>query len=220
VSRGDGCSNRNRRIYELPTEITCRVAGVILAAGSSSRIGQVKQLLPYRGKPILDWVVENALRSSLHHVVVVLGHAVEQIREAVDFRDVSVVVNQLHDQGQSTSLRKGLAAVPADAVGVMFILADQPRVSPQIINALIEGYCRTKAPIVIPTYRSRRGNPVIIDRAFFGRLESLAGDVGARVLFEEYAEQIEEIEIEDDSIHCDLDTWDDYQELKDREGDR
>ena len=198
----------------MPRKKDCRVAGVILAAGGSSRIGQVKQLLAFRETTLLGQVIENAAGSLLDEVVVVLGHAAERIRQTVTLEHVRVVVNEAHEQGQSTSLRAGLSAVSEDTDGVMFILGDQPLVGAEVMNALIEGYCHARAPIVLPTHRGRRGNPVVIDRALFPRVESLTGDTGARVLFQEYAEEIVEVDVDDDSIHFDLDTWEDYQKLK------
>lgn len=199
-------------------ERDCRVAGVILAAGSSSRIGEVKQLLGFRQTTLLGQVVENANGCLLDEVILVLGHGADEIRKALRFEGVRVVINEAHAQGQSTSLRAGLSDVSEDTDAVMFILGDQPLVGSEVMNALIDGYCRTRAPIVLPTHRGRRGNPVVIDRTLFARVESITGDVGARVLFQEYAEEIVEIDVEDDSIHFDLDTWEDYQKLLDREG--
>ena len=199
-------------------ERDCRVAGVILAAGSSSRIGEVKQLLGFRQTTLLGEVIKNASRSLLDEVILVLGHGADEIRKALRFEGVRVVINEAHAQGQSTSLRAGLSDVSEDTDAVMFILGDQPLVGSEVMNALIDGYCRTRAPIVLPTHRGRRGNPVVIDRTLFARVESITGDVGARVLFQEYAEEIVEIDVEDDSIHFDLDTWEDYQKLLDREG--
>ncbi len=201
-------------------ERDCRVAGVILAAGSSSRIGEVKQLLGFRQTTLLGEVIKNASRSLLDEVILVLGHGADDIRKALRFEGVRVVINEEHVQGQSTSLRAGLSNVSEDTDAVMFILGDQPLVGSEVMNALIDGYCRTRAPIVLPTHMGRRGNPVVIDRTLFARVESITGDVGARVLFQEYAEEIVEIDVEDDSIHFDLDTWEDYEELKGREGSR
>jgi len=204
----------------LPKKRDCRVAGVILAAGSSSRIGRVKQLLAFRETTVLGQVIENAAGSVLDTVILVLGHGAEEIQKVVRLEGVTMVMNEAHALGQSTSLRAGLSAVSAKTGGVMFILGDQPLVGPDVMNSLIDGYSRTRAPIVLPTHQGRRGNPVVIDRTLFARIESLTGDLGARVLFEEYAEAIVEIETEDDSIHFDLDTWDDYRNLLDREGSR
>ncbi len=196
----------------------CRVTGVILAAGSSKRIGEVKQLLPFRETTLLGQVIENTTGSNLDEVIVVLGHAAEQIRKTVKLEGVRVVINEAHEEGQSTSLRAALSVVSRDTDAAMFILGDQPLVGREIMNVLLEGYCHRRAVIVLPTHLGRRGNPVVIDRGLFSRIESLTGDVGARVLFEEYAEDIEEVEVDDDSIHFDLDTWGDYEELMRREG--
>jgi len=204
----------------LPKRRSCRVVGIILAAGSSSRIGEIKQLLAFRGTTLLGQVIGNATGSRLDEVVVVLGHGADEIRTELNLEGVRVVMNEAHALGKSTSLRAGLSAVSEDMDGVMFVLGDQPLVSPEVMNSLIDGYCRTRAPIVLPTHRGRRGNPVVIDRTLFPRIESLTGDVGARALFKEYAEATVEIEIEDDSIHFDLDTEEDYRELLGREGRR
>jgi molybdenum cofactor cytidylyltransferase len=204
----------------LPKKRDCKITGIILAAGSASRIGRIKQLLAFRETTLLGQVIENAVGSLLDEVVVVLGHGADEIQRAVRLEGARVVLNEVYAQGQSTSLRAGLSALATETDAVMFILGDQPLVAPEVMNALIEGYCRTKAPIVLPTYRGRRGNPVVIDRGLFPQVESLTGDTGARVLFQGYAEEIVEIDVDDDSIHFDLDTWEDYEELKGREGGR
>ena len=204
----------------MPRKSDCKLTGVILAAGSSSRIGQVKQLLAFRETTVLGQVIENAVGSLLDEVILVLGHGADEIQKAVRVEGVRVVINEAYALGQSTSLRAGLSAVVTDTDAVMFILGDQPLVGPEVMNALIDGYCRTRAPIVLPTHRGRRGNPAVVDRTLFSRVESLTGDVGARVLFQEYADEIVEIDVDDDSIHFDLDAWEDYEELKAREGGR
>jgi len=196
-----------------------RISGIILAAGRSERIDRIKQILPFRGTTILGKVVENALGSCLHEVIVVLGHAAEEIKQAVDFAGAEVVVNKNYLLGQSASLRVGLSAVSGDSAAVLFILGDQPLVSAGVIDALAEKYRQQKAPFVIPTYRGKRGNPVLIDRAVFPRLESLEGDVGARVLFDEYIHDLREIEMGDEHIAFDVDTLDDYARLKEMDTD-
>ncbi len=195
----------------------CRVAGIILAAGESSRMHRIKQLLPFRGKPLLAHVLENAARSSLSEVIVVLGSYVGKIRRAVDFAsfpNVRVIFNRNWHKGQSASLQAGLAAVSADCEGAVCLLGDQPLVDAGIIDTLIQEFDRTKAPLVIPTCGGRRGNPVVIHRALFPRLRSLAGDLGARALFAEYTAQIAVIEVAHHGIHFDIDTWQDYLRLK------
>lgn len=193
----------------------CRVAGVILAAGKSTRMGRIKALLPFRGKPILGCVVDHARRSFLNQIIVVLGSASDQIQQGVDLKQVRLLINKHYDEGQSTSLKTGLSGISEETDAVVFILGDQPLIGPEVINALIEGFRRTSAPFVIPTFEGKRGNPVLIDRTVFHRISQLKGDVGARALFNEYEDEIEEIEVKNHGILFDLDTWDDYEKLKD-----
>lgn len=194
-----------------------KISGIILAAGKAARMDKVKQLLPFRGTTILGRVVENALGSSLHEVIVVLGHALEDIRRVIDFGHATIAVNADYISGQSTSLRTGLAAISSESAAALFILGDQPLIDPDVIDALVKCYRQQSAPFIIPTYQGKRGNPVLIDRAVFPRLESLEGDVGARILFDEYAHQICEIEMGDEDIMFDVDTLDDYARLQEME---
>ncbi len=194
-----------------------KVSGIILAAGKAARMDKVKQLLPFRDGTILGRIAQSALGSSLHEVIVVLGHAAEEIRRVIDFGRARIVINADYISGQSTSLRAGLSAISDESDAAVFILGDQPLVGPDVIDALVKCYHQQSAPIIIPTYQSKRGNPVLIDRAVFPRLESLQGDVGARILFDEYADQLHEIEMGDEYIAFDVDTPDDYARLREME---
>ncbi len=191
-----------------------RVAGIILAAGSSSRMGRPKQLLAFQGKTILDNVVFNALHSELAQVIVVLGHGAPTIQKQVDFTSVHVVVNKDYAVGQSSSLKKGVVAVADCCEGAMFLLGDQPLVSHETINKLIHAFRSALSPIVIPFCKGKRGNPVIIHRDLFPQIDTLTGDAGARLLFDRYKESIMAVEIEDTGILFDVDTWKDFKELQ------
>jgi molybdenum cofactor cytidylyltransferase len=191
-----------------------KISGIILAAGRAERMDKVKQLLPFRETTILGQVIENALGSSLQEVIVVLGYEAEKIRQVIDFGSARIVVNADYSDGQSTSLKAGLSAISDDSTAALFILGDQPLVGSDVIDALVKCYRRQSAPIIIPTYGGRRGNPVLIDRGIFPRLESLEGDVGARILFDEYSHELREIEIGGEDIIFDVDTADDYAQLQ------
>lgn len=191
-----------------------QVTGIVLAAGKSSRMGRTKQLLPFRGQTVLECVVDNALASRLQRVIVVLGYQADVVGPLLKGRDVTVVFNPLYESGQSSSLNAGLRAVTEEAEGVLFLLGDQPLVTPQTINRILNAYKASPAtPIVLPVYEGKRGNPVLFSRATFPRLETLNEDHGARPLFEEYAGHIVTVPVADSSIHFDVDTEEDYQRL-------
>jgi molybdenum cofactor cytidylyltransferase len=190
-----------------------KIAGIILAAGASSRMGRTKQLLPLRGQTILECVVDNALASSLDRIIVVLGHKAVEIEQLVASRGVATIHNHLYAKGQSTSLKAGLRALSEEFDAALFLLGDQPLVGPQIINQILAAYQASPSPIVLPVFNGKRGNPALFSRETFSRIMALKEDRGARPLFEEYAEHILKLPVSDPAIHFDIDTEEDYRQL-------
>jgi len=190
-----------------------KVAGIVLAAGSSRRMGQPKQLLPFRGRTVIERVVENALASSLQRVFVVLGHEAERIKPLLEQKNVTTVINSAYETGQSSSLKAGLNAIPANFDAALFLLGDQPLVTAETIDLIMAGFADSHAPIVIPTFDGQRGNPVLFSRETFSLMDTLNGDCGARTLFQEYAGRIRSIEVQTPAILMDLDTEEDYRRL-------
>ncbi len=201
--------------------VTKKLAGVILAAGSAHRMGRIKQLLPFRGKPILDHVINNAQRSVLSETVLVLGHCSDLIQRELNFlnnshsnsSDIKIIINKEYRKGQSDSLKKGLEHISFDCDGAMFLLGDQPLVNETIINKLIYAFETSDLPIVIPYCNGKRGNPVIIARSLFFCLKSLTADTGARVLFKKLEHKILKVAVADQAILEDIDTKEDYDRL-------
>lgn len=189
------------------------VFGVILAAGSSSRLGRAKQLLPLGDRPVLAHTLANALAASLDGVIVVLGHAAETIKAQIDFGAATVAINERYAEGQSTSLHAGVAALPPDAAAAIFILGDQPLIGPAVHAALLAAYRRTDAPIIQPSYDGQRGNPVLLARALFPELLQVTGDQGARNVIRAHAAEVVAVPIPGTTPTDDLDTEDDYQRL-------
>ena len=183
----------------------------MLAAGESRRFGQPKQLLPVGGKTMLQHVVDIALDSPLEQVIVVLGCRAVEIGESIEGRPVQVVVNREWQSGLSSSLQAGLSAVKPAVDAVVFVLADQPGVTREVIAGLVERYRDTCAPIVIPTHQGRRGNPVLFAHSLFAKLMEVKGDQGGRQLIAEHGDDVEEIEVKTETIFADIDTPDDYQ---------
>lgn len=187
-------------------EVQNRTALVILAAGSSSRFGSAKQLALWQGQTFIERVVETAL--AVPHVaqtVVVLGAETERCRAILADKPVEVIINPRWAEGQSSSMRAGLATLADNITQVIFLLVDLPGLTPEIITALIERHRQTLAPLVWPEFEGRRGNPVLFDRALFAELGQISGDTGGRPLLQRYAAQAERVAVASPAILQDVD---------------
>ncbi len=189
-------------------------AGIILAAGASTRMGHAAQkpLLPWRGEPFIRHVARTALGAGLSPVVIVTGAHTAEIRAAVADLPVTLIHNSDWEAGQSTSVRCGLQVLP-DVIGsAIFLLADQPQIPIALVRKLIEQHARSLSPIVAPLIDDRRGNPVLFDRTTFADLQALTGDVGGRAVFAKYP--IVYVPWPDTNLLLDVDTPEDYQRLQ------
>jgi molybdenum cofactor cytidylyltransferase len=159
------------------------IAGIVLAAGSSSRLGRPKQLLPLQGEPLLRFTLQRILTTRLDVVYVVLGHRADEISGAIADLPVRIVLNPDAERGQSTSVLAGLQAVAAtEPDAVMFLLGDQPQVNPTVVNALIRRWQDTHAGVVAPRYADGIGNPILFDGGVLAEFTTLDGDTGARAI--------------------------------------
>jgi molybdenum cofactor cytidylyltransferase len=186
-----------------------QVAGLILAAGLSSRMAPANKLLvpDSNGVAMVARVADAVLGSRARPVVAVLGHQAAQVDEVLATRAVRTVVAPDFADGLSASLRAGLRAVPDDAAAVLVCLGDMPLVSSAMIDRLLDAYDGDEGRlIIVPTHRGQRGNPVLWDRRFFADMSALTGDTGARGLLSRYAEHVVEIEIGSDAVLRDFDT--------------
>jgi molybdenum cofactor cytidylyltransferase len=192
-----------------------RVSAILLAAGESCRMGEVNKLtLPVRGVPLLRHMVCTLLESELHEIVVVTGHQPETARALLQGLAVSLVDNHRYREGQMTSVYCGMQALREPCAGVMVCLSDQPLLSGGDINRLIHTFleqCPTS--VLVPVYRGRRGNPIILAHAH--REAILAGErnLGCRRLIEKNPDLVTPFEWDNDHVVFDLDTPSDYQRL-------
>lgn len=184
------------------------VAGLVLAAGRSTRMGTRNKLLePVRGQPMLRHAVEAQLASVASPVIVVTGHEREEVAAALAGLDVTLVHNPDFASGLASSVRVGLAALPEAAAGVVVSLGDMPNVTPQVIDRLAQVFAEQgEARAVVPTLLGQRGNPVLLARALFAEVAQLTGDQGARRLLDAAGEQIVEVPLDDPAIALDIDT--------------
>jgi molybdenum cofactor cytidylyltransferase len=188
-----------------------QIAAIILAAGGSDRMGRTKQLLSWRGEPLVRHVARAALDVGIDKVIIVVGAAGEEIKEVMNDLPVEFVDNPDWQLGQSSSIQAGLAALPGGIGAAIFLLADQPQVSTTLLRTLIEEHASILAPIIAPLVDGQRGNPVLFDRKTFTDLQTIRGDTGGRTLFSRYP--VDWIDWHDETILLDIDTDEDYQRL-------
>ncbi|MCX7669022.1 MAG: nucleotidyltransferase family protein, partial [Anaerolineae bacterium] len=191
-------------------EVWGRVAAVVLAAGQGRRFGALKQLLPWHGVPLVAHVADQALAcADVDRVFVTIGAGADDVRRGLAGRAVTCVPVPDWAAGQSRSVQAGLRAAQA-ASAVLFLLADQPGVSPALLSALIQRHRETLAPVVAPRYRGQRGNPVLFDRAVFAEFAALTGDIGARPLIQAHMHEIAWVDWPTPEILQDIDVAEDY----------
>lgn len=191
------------------TRATPRIAAIVLAAGRSSRFGGGNKLLVRGpdGRAMIARTVDNVLASHARPVIVVTGHAAEEVAEVLSARDVVLVHNPDHASGLASSIRAGIDALGDGTDGALIVLGDMPLVRPMVLDRLIDGFDPEPGrDIVVPTYQGVRGNPVLFGARFFPALRALAGDVGARALLAEHAAAVHEVAVADDGVLRDFDT--------------
>ncbi len=185
-----------------------RMAALVLAAGSSRRMGTINKLLiGIDGKPMVRHAVEAAQGAHLRPIVVVTGHERERVEAALAGLPVIFVHNPAYGEGLSSSLKAGIAALPPDIDAVLVCLGDMPRVSAGDMERIVDCFNPLEGrAIVVPTWNGKRGNPVLWAKRFFPAMREVAGDVGARALIGTYAELVAEIEMANDGVLTDIDT--------------
>jgi molybdenum cofactor cytidylyltransferase len=185
-----------------------QVGAVLLAAGRSRRMGGPNKLLAeIDGSPMVAHVARRLLASRARPIIAVLGNQADEVDAALGKLPVERARNPEFAGGLSTSLKRGIAALPTDLEGALICLGDMPLISGRHIDRLIAAFNPLEGrAIIVPTRRGKRGNPVLWARRFFAEMTELAGDVGAKHLIGEHAELLAEVEMDDDAILVDIDT--------------
>ena len=190
------------------------IAGLILAAGESSRMGQDKALLTYGGRTFLEIIVATLHEAGMERVGVVLGHHAEQIQGAVTLEGAEIVINRDYARGQTSSLQAGLRALESPSLeAIVLCLVDHPLVSADTVRRLVVSFRQSGAPLVIPTCRNQRGHPVLIGRALLEELKALSPDEGANTVIRKYRDATTFVEVGDEGILIDVDDPDAYRRL-------
>jgi molybdenum cofactor cytidylyltransferase len=186
------------------------IAAILLAAGESTRMGRLKQLLPWDGPPLVAWQVAQLRAAGAHHVIVVLGHAAKDIRPSVP-PEAEVAVNRDYKQGRATSLRCGAAIAPDDSEAVIVLSVDQPRPA-WLTRRLIERWREKGALIVSPRFSNGYGHPILLDGSLLPELRHVEdATLGLRGLIDRHLDRADSLLMVNDAVDVDLNTPPDYE---------
>lgn len=194
-----------------------KAAGVVLAAGGSSRFGIPKQLLFFKGKTFIENAIEASMAAGLSPIIVVLGNESDKIRDVISRfgSSIKIAINNQWQSGQSVSMRVAIPFI-ANSQSTLFLLTDKPQISPELIRSLIQKHIETKSDIVAPFVGDKRANPVLFSNKLYAELANLTGDQGGRQIFNKH--KIERLDWKDERILLDVDTPEDYKKLKEAYG--
>lgn len=194
-------------------EVWRRVAGVVLAAGESRRMGRNKLLLPWDETTVLERTLRNVAGSGVLETMVVVGHE-RELTESLSRDYGAAIHNQNYAKGMLSSVQAAVRELAPTFEAALVMLGDQPLVEPGIIDALLSAYAANPRGLIAPTYRGQRGNPVIIDRRYFAELLALPPEAAPRVLLQRHPDDLLLVEVDSDAILHDLDRPEDYERLR------
>ena len=193
-------------------EVWGRITAVVLAAGESKRMGQTKQLLPWGNTTVLGQVLQNLKASSIHDILIVSGHDAEKVETVAQTEDIGTIHNPQYAFGEMlSSLQTAVRHLSASTDAILVTHADQPLVTPVIIDQLLTAHRQGQGDIIAPVYEGQRGNPVLISRRFFTELLELSLGSAPRDLLRRHPDAIHLVEIADESVLIDLDDPETYE---------
>ncbi len=195
-----------------------KIAGIVLAAGLSTRMGMPKLTLEIEGIPVIRRVVRAALESQLHRVILVTGPPDSSVAEALgplaENGRLHHVVNPIPQAGMASSMRKGMGSLDHKDAGVMILLGDQPGITGNTINRLLASFLREQTKIVVPVVLGRKTTPVTFPAALFSELMLESGDIGGRNVLKRHPDKVVELEVGQDYDPTDLDTPEDLDKIR------
>ena len=186
------------------------INAMILAAGESRRMGMPKPLLRYGDTTFLGQILSVVRQSVVDRATVVLGAHSGMIRKSVDLSQVDVVINENYREGQLSSLIAGLKSVPSEVEAILMFLADHPFVTVDVVNRIVDAFCETKSPIVVPVFQTRRGHPSLFARSMFDELINAPVDEGARHVLYSNEDKVLEVKVPEAAVLTRIDTPEDY----------
>ena len=197
----------------MPAERSGAVAGVVLAAGSSTRMGRNKLFFELDGETLLRRVVRRAIGAGLDPVIVVVGHEAERARTELSGLSCTPVDNPDHAKGINRSLRTGISQVPEHARAAVVMLADMPFVTSEMVAGLVARYRENTAPLVISAYGDVNAPPMLYDRALFPELQRMEGEGCGRQVVRRHRDEAVVLSWPTAALR-DIDVPEDYERIK------
>ncbi|MGD9580669.1 MAG: NTP transferase domain-containing protein [Vampirovibrionia bacterium] len=189
------------------------IVAIVMAAGLSSRMGKFKQLLPYKDKTVLTYILSELLASKVSNTYVVIGHNNQQVLEKVSGYKVQTIYNPDYQEGMHTSVMCGVNAIDQDCDGFMVVLGDQPEISFNLVNSLIDYKQQSDKGIIIPSFNFKAGHPVVFDKKYIPLVSEINPESGLKSLVSANKHDIDYMNVTDESILIDIDTPSDYEKL-------
>lgn len=190
------------------------IRGIILAAGESRRMDQLKLLLPWKEKTMIEEVIDQVFSSGIQRCLVVLGAHRDEILDAIREKGVKTCFNENYTEGMLSSVQCGIRTLPPEAGAVVIFLADQPMIPATVTKDIIQSYKKSRKGILIPTHQGRRGHPVLIDLKYREEIFKLDPERGLRMLPELFPDDVREVQVDEPAILRDIDTPDEYSQEK------
>ncbi|MDO9261767.1 MAG: nucleotidyltransferase family protein [Flavobacteriaceae bacterium] len=184
--------------------------GIILAAGESKRMGFPKMLLKFNGITMIETVIQNVINADIDNTIVVLGANSQTLTELLTKSNVKYCFNNNYKEGMLSSVKCGFKNLPSDLKAVLVFLGDQPFITSNVINKVIDAHKFSGKGIVIPIYQKKRGHPILIDKKYTEAIHKLDVETGLRSLTYLFADDVLEVDTDDSGILRDFDTYEDY----------
>ena len=187
------------------------IYAIVLAAGCSSRMGIQKLLLPFGEKKIISHIVAQVLSSKVEKVYVVIGHKAEQVARELSGKPVTIVNNPEYESGMLSSVRAGLRHMPQKCTAVLVALGDQPSITTELIDRMIQSFFSSEKKIIVPLHKGKHGHPILFSKTYRDEILANYDDVGLRGILQTHNEDVFEMNVSSQAVLSDIDNPDDYQ---------
>jgi molybdenum cofactor cytidylyltransferase len=189
------------------------ISAILLAAGESRRMGELKQVLRLGDKSFVEHCVDNLLASRVDEVIIVTGHRGAEVRRAVSDRPVRFAHNADYESGMASSIKCGVRIISEASRACVLALVDQPQIGADVINLLIAKYEESRALIVIPTYEGKNGHPILLDAGLKEEILAMPLEKGLRQVVHAHREQVARVQVRTQTVLEDCDVPEDYERM-------